>query len=478
MKITTPILWTALALFGPLAQAATSGYPSTGIEAQRIEAVEEETSVVLDASDYKVRGNRLRYYWKQTQGTEVRLGDARSAKAEFIAPQYNSDGRNLLAFKVIISNEYGYKYSFSTKKAVTPSQPPEPPELVEQRNENEFLIDGKYHPMGHELVAVIHFPEGASAENPVPGCAIVHGSGGLFKEVGLNQQCSENIENAYDEINEILLNKGVATILPSSFYSRNNKFCQDTENSEGDDYIVHGDAPFFNGDDVVARTDEYKRRRVAIRAMDMLATMTFFCDLEEVDCSKSCMVGTSNGATSILSYAAQSLPQDLIDFMDDDKRPFESNNSHGARNDAFENFPALNVGNITLAYQLKHRPLPTFAQLISPGCSMRDMVPDIEPGAENHPFGLDELYYPAATTQLTFEVGTADSIANECYINSGFGLRETQARFFEDESGIAPNLSQYIVQEHDEGVHNLLRSEFEDEIKDRLETLVDEHLLP
>ena len=69
--------------------------------------------------------------------------------------------------------------------------------------------------------------------------------------------------------------------------------------------------PFFNGDDPITRDRSYKIRRVAVRAMDMHATMSYFCQLEQVDCSKTCMVGTSNGGTSILSYAAQSLPKGL-----------------------------------------------------------------------------------------------------------------------------------------------------------------------
>jgi dienelactone hydrolase len=350
----------------------------------------------------------------------------------------------------------------------------DPQKPVSPRNTNEIIIDAQYHPMGEELVAVLHLPQGATAENPVPGCAIIHGSGGLFKEDEPGQQCSDQVENTYAELSSQLLGQGIATILPSSFYSRDERFCEDNDN----DYIGYAAAPFFNGDDTVSRSSSYKRRRVAIRAMDMMATMSYLCDLEQVDCSKTCMVGTSNGGTSILSYAAQSLPQDLLDYMNDQKRTFESNYSHGARTDAFENFPALAVSNETLHEQLTERPLPVFAQLISPGCSMRDMVPDIEPGEENHDFGLNELYYPAGETELTLEIATNDGVPDECYIDSGEGLREIQARYFEQESDIEPDESRYIIEQHIGGKHSLLRSEYEETIKARLDSLVEQHLLP
>jgi hypothetical protein len=307
----------------------------------------------------------------------------------------------------------------------------------------------------------------------VPGCAIVHGSGGLFREQAEGQSCSKNLESNYQLLNDELIAKGIATILPSSFYSRDNRFCEDNDN----DYLAYATAPFFNGNDPIQRDSEYKTRRVAVRAMDMLATMRFFCDLDQVDCSNACMVGTSNGGTSIMSYTAQSLTEDLPAFIDDDKRPFESNHTHGTRTDAFANFPPLTVSPITLKYQLTHRPTPRFAQLISPGCTMRDIVPDIEPGGENLPFGLEELFYPAAGTELTIEVGTEDGTPDECYQN---GFRELQARFFEQESTIAANDSRYIIQIHQDGEHNLLDDDepHRAEVLQRLDSLVDQHLLP
>jgi dienelactone hydrolase len=345
------------------------------------------------------------------------------------------------------------------------------------RNANEYVIDSSYHPLGNELVAVLHLPEGASAENPVAGCAIIHGSGGLFKEISPGQSCSQNVENSYQKLSDRLLNAGIATIMPSSFYSRDERFCEDNDS----DYIAYGAAPFFNGDDPITRDTSYKLRRVAIRTMDMVATMAFFCDLEQVDCNKTCMIGTSNGGTSIMSYTAQSLPKDLSKFIGEQKRPFEYNSTHAKRNVAFANFPELTVSEENLQQQLSERPLPRFGQLISPGCSMRDLVADIEPGNESKSYALNELFYPANDSQLIVEVGTLDSVPGECYIDApnGEGLREIQAKHFEQQMVIAPQDSRYQVHIHQGGAHNLLDDDdiYASDILNRLDILVEQQLL-
>ena len=350
------------------------------------------------------------------------------------------------------------------------------PTLVTQRNGDEYLVPASYHPLGNELVAVIHIPQDASAQNPVPGCAIIHGSGGLFKEVQPGQSCSEDVENTYQNLSDQLFSLGIATIMPASFYSRDPRFCEDND----DDYLAYGAAPFFNPGDVLARDDSYKIRRVAVRTMDMLATMSFFCDLEQVDCSRSCMVGTSNGGTSIMAYNAQSLPTDLLEFMADEKRDFEYNSTRAKRELAFANFPALTVSSDALQQDLNNRPLPLFAQLVSPGCSMRDLVQHIEPGNENSPWSLSQLYYPAGDSRLHFEVGTSDSVPKECYVDApnGDGDRELHARYVEQQLNILPQDSQYNVHIHQGGPHSLLSDDYSGVILQRLNDLVSAHLQP
>ena len=65
--------------------------------------------------------------------------------------------------------------------------------------------------------------------------------GGLFKEVTPGQSCSQDIENNYQNLSDRLMNAGVATIMPSSFYSRDNRFCEDNDN----DYVDYGSAAIF-----------------------------------------------------------------------------------------------------------------------------------------------------------------------------------------------------------------------------------------
>ena len=344
-------------------------------------------------------------------------------------------------------------------------------QLTSLRNDNEIVIPASYHPLGDELVAVLNLPQGASAENPVPVCAIIHGSGGLFKEEAPGDSCSDELENTYQDLSDQLFAQGIATILPSSFYSRDERFCEDNDS----DYIVYGAPPFFNPGDVVARNTSYKIRRVAVRTMDMLATMSFVCDLDEVDCNNSCMIGTSNGGTSILAYNAQSLPTDLLEFLDDAKREFEYNSTRAKRNTAFANFPDLAISVEQLQQDLADRPLPEFAQLVSPGCSMRDLVQHIDPYDEEDPFSLTQLYYPAGNTSLHFEVGTNDGVPDECYIEAGpsEGDREFQARYFEQQMNISPQDSQYNVHIHQGGGHSLLRDDdYSGEILQRLDDLV------
>lgn len=445
--------------------------------------VQSNEVVTLDANQYVLPKRMARYKWTQLEGPAITIRDPYAATTYFVAPMLKTGQEAKVSIQLNAIDAFGRQYQFLKELWVLPPQPHVPPVLNTQRNDSEILIPAKYHPLGNELIAVLHLPEGASANNPVPGCAIIHGSGGLFKEVeieeeeDLGQPCMEQVESVYQNLSDHLIAQGIATILPSSFYSRDNRFCEDNE----EQYLQYAGAPFFNGNDTVARDDHYKIRRVTVRTMDMLATMNFFCDLAEVDCSQSCMVGTSNGATSIMSYSAQSLPKDLLEFMDDEKRPFEYNSAHQKRNDAFANFPALTISPITLKYNLTHRPLPNFAQLVSPGCSLRDLVPDIEPGNENHPFALSELYYPANDTELTFEVGSLDDVPDECYTAApqGDGLREVQARYYEQQSGINANDSRYIVEIHQGGDHGLLSDDdYSETILDRLDDLIFNHLTP
>ena len=60
---------------------------------------------------------------------------------------------------------------------------------------------------------------------------------------------------------------------------------------------------------------------------------------------------------------------------------------------------------------------------------------------KTNPYQLNELYYPAADSQLHVEVGTLDGVPDECYLDApdGEGLRELQARDFEQQNEYKPN---------------------------------------
>jgi hypothetical protein len=121
-------------------------------------------------------------------------------------------------------------------------------------------IDAEHHPLDDALRAVLMLPEGASAEHPVPGCLVVHGSGGLFKENAPGEDCGPDLENNFRELGELLVGQGVAALLPSSFVSRDPRFCEDND----DAYFQFVTPPFHNeGDGDIARDGFYKMRRTA-----------------------------------------------------------------------------------------------------------------------------------------------------------------------------------------------------------------------
>lgn len=340
-----------------------------------------------------------------------------------------------------------------------------PPSLVAQRNENEFLINGKfYHPLDNDLVAVVNLPEGASAENPVPGCAIFHGSGGLFKEDSPGQSCKDDIESSFQLLVDQLKTAGVATVLPSSFYSRDKRFCEDNNNN----YIAFGAEPFFEAGAVNKTKDnKYFYRRVATRTIDALATMKFMCDLKEIDCNRTCMIGTSNGGTTIMSYVANGLETHLPGFLGDSQRPQEPNYEFANRTERLANYPKSKVDLSQLA---TNRPLPKFAHIISPGCSLRKLVPVTKP---DDVLNDEDLYYPEDGVLLSLEIGTNDSVPTECYNG---GIREIQAKKYELKHGISDADSRYKIYTHQGGEHSLLSGSFSKTITDRIAVLVDKHL--
>ncbi|HRQ65584.1 MAG TPA: hypothetical protein PKZ76_12115 [Xanthomonadaceae bacterium] len=327
-------------------------------------------------------------------------------------------------------------------------------------------IDAERHPLDDSLRAVLMLPEGDSAEHPVPGCLVVHGSGGLFKENAPGEDCGPDLENNFRELGELLVGQGVAALLPSSFVSRDPRFCEDND----DAYFQFVAPPFHNeGDGDIARDAYYKMRRTVIRPLDLLAAADYLCERQEVDCQRICMVGTSNGATSIMTYVANDLQRHMTEYTDTEvRRVHESQSNFVDRQTAFANFPVLPP---TLPDRLASRVLPRFAQAISAGCDLRKLVPTVAPDAPSFDpvQHLNDLYYPAAGVEFHLDIGTLDDVPEQCYNG---GIRELQAAAYEMLT--MATHSRYLVETYEGAGHNLL-GERGEELHAKLSHLVRIH---
>ena len=330
-------------------------------------------------------------------------------------------------------------------------------------------IPAEFHPLNEPLVSVLNIPLLASASSPVPACLIIHGSGGLFSEGNIGDDCDtspDNMSDNYTELMNLFNGINVASITPSSFVSRDARFCEDND----EDFFQFVAPPFHNpGDGKPMRDDFYKMRRVVVRTLDLLATYNYLCALESIDCSKTCMAGTSNGSTSIMSYIANGIGDHLKEYTNiNQQREHESSSNFDERIMAFNNFPELPEDiNLQLSAAIK----PVFVSAISPGCSLRKIVPTIT--AEDNDFDpvahILDLYYPSNNTQLHLEIGTADDVPDACY-NGGF--RETQAMDYELIANILPKNSQYLVSTYENAPHDLLGEEAEgDHIRQKIKQL-------
>lgn len=330
----------------------------------------------------------------------------------------------------------------------------------------EITIDAAYNAWGDPLRAVLVRPENAGPPVRVPACVIVHGSGGLFRGNGPGLACGPGIEGDYQVLAAQLAAQGVAVLLPSSFDSRDSRFCEDND----DDYFQFVAPPLFNaGDGPIVRDTAYDYRRTAVRLLDVLAATEYLCSLDFVDCNRTCLIGTSNGATTVLSYAAQDVARHFSEFVDTGvRRKHESSSAFDERSAALANLPALGADVRT---RLQARPLPRFVQAISPGCGLRQLVPRVLPSDPTFDPGADlrDLYYPAARVHLQFEIGTDDSIPDECY---GEGIRQVQATAYEALSGQGG--SRYRVNTYAGAGHDLL-DERGEQVHAELANLVQTH---
>lgn len=301
------------------------------------------------------------------------------------------------------------------------------------------VIDSQHHVLGEPLGAIYRLPAGASAANPVPACLIVHGSGGLLRENTPGAACGPQVEANFADVADHLIGLGVAVLMPDSFSSRDARFCEDNDDS----YFQFAPAPFFNpGDGPRVRDNLYERRRIVIRVLDLLASQEWLCARPEIDCTRTCLVGASNGGSAVYAYAAQDLSRHLAEYLDlGNRRRFESNNSYAERQTAFANFPAAVRSASTQALA---RAVPRFVQAVSPGCRLRDLVPAVRASTAGFdPMrDLGDLYYPLAPTELNLEIGSTDSVPDDCH---GSGLRQGQVDDYQALVAVLPSRYRPVI---------------------------------
>lgn len=345
------------------------------------------------------------------------------------------------------------------------------PALTARAEDFNVHIDAGFHPLGESLRAVFVDPPGDPIDGKParPACLIAHGSGGLWRENDPGDPCGPELESNFRFLADQLADRGVASLLPSSFASRDDRFCEDNDA----DYFQFAGPPFFNpGDGPVDRDSAYKMRRIAIRTLDLLAGMRYLCQRPDIDCDRLCVIGTSNGGSALLGYVANDIGRHVSEYTDTaTQRPHESSSNFQERQEAFANFPALPTD---LDEQLDQRPLPRFAQAISPGCRLRALVPTVAPDDEDFDpvTHLDDLFYAAEAIELHVEIGELDDVPDECRVG---GIREAQARAYEQLAGIDP--SRYLPAIHPGADHNLV-SERPDELAAKLAELVRIHFFP
>lgn len=313
-------------------------------------------------------------------------------------------------------------------------------ETLQARNASEVIISGgKYHALGQSLRAVVSLPEGAG---PFPGVVIVHGSGGIFKEGSeYGSLCTEEVESKYAQLRDMLVAKGVAVIMPDSFSSRDPRFCEDNSN------LI----------DFAPSNYDRESRRIALRTYDLLAATNYFCDLEEVDCDHIGFVGTSNGGSIIFHYLHEHLEYTFEDFFDR---------------------KAADLTGVPYVPIPADRPMPKFAQAISPGCLLNGAI-RAEADADDLPGeDIEELYYPHPGTVLFLDVGENDGVPNGCTTAFGKpGQREIQAAEVEQRLNIAPADSRYHVATYANGEHELLgQAPYGDQIRTQFMDRVDLYL--
>lgn len=169
--------------------------------------------------------------------------------------------------------------------------------------------------LGESIRAVLVLPEGTDR---VPLAMVLHGSGGLFEDVGTFTDfdpASARMERPFREWESLIAPTGAAVLFPASFASRGS---------------------FDWNDDPIDGWD--KPERLRRRALDAAAAWEWACRNPRLDCDRSAVFGFSNGGSATLLSTSEEV----------------------ADNPEFEG---------------AHPVTPTFAMAWYPGCGLHGFVP-------------------------------------------------------------------------------------------------------
>jgi dienelactone hydrolase len=201
------------------------------------------------------------------------------------------------------------------------------------RNDSEIAL---CNDLDQAVIASVAMPEGEPPAGGWPGVVLLHGSGGLFQTGEEKYPCSETLQEEFSAWAQLLNDRGIAVVMPDSFYSRG--FCE-----------------WYKTSTVPRKFDDHER--LVARTFDASAAANYLCDDPRVDCSRLAVLGFSNGASVTLML----LHEQLTDAVD-------------ARLQSLDNVPSF-VG--AVAYY--------------PGCGLQSELSNDLAEAE-----VDRYYYPSA----------------------------------------------------------------------------------